>query len=83
MKQRLIDGLKEYVPFWGAQALLMGWGMADRDVATALTACAYGPTKQSSAIARSIPDIIRDNKEARQLLLGILEKPDGGWQHFG
>lgn len=82
MKQRLIDGLKEYVPFWAAQALLKGWGMADQEVATALTECAYGPSKQASAIARSIPEIIPDNEEARRLLLELLEKPDSGWQHF-
>ncbi len=26
MKQRLINGLKDYVPFWAAEALLSGWG---------------------------------------------------------
>ena len=82
MKQRLIDGLKDYVPFWVAEALLTGWGMTDEDVATALRNTAYGPQKEASAIARSIPEIVSDDKEARRLLLELLEKPDSGWQHF-
>ena len=47
-------------PHWFADALLEGWGMADPEVATALTTAALGESDLAGRIAGSIPKIIDD-----------------------
>jgi len=82
MKQRLIEALNEHLPFWPAESLLQGWGMGDEEVASALESMAYGDAAKASAIARSIPAIVRDKAKARDRLMMLLEEPCTPWHHW-
>jgi hypothetical protein len=71
MKQKLLDSLDGWVPFWAVRSLLEGWGMADADVAARLRSMAL-TASDPSEIARYIPSILQDPKEARKRLLTLL-----------
>lgn len=82
MKQKLIEGLNQSLPFWAVQTLLKCWGMNDPEVSVALEQMAYGPPAKACAIAKWIPQIVSDPKFARAKLLELLEGPDSGWHHL-
>jgi hypothetical protein len=74
IKKKLVDLLDHWVPFWAAGTLLREWGMADPEVAAALSSMASQP--RSSEIAQYIPQIIADPTLARQKLLELVRNPE-------
>jgi hypothetical protein len=74
IKKKLIDLLDHWVPFWAAGTLLKGWGMADPEVAAALSS--HQSSSRSSEIAQYIPQIIADSNSARQRLLELARDPE-------
>jgi len=73
MKQKLLEFLDGWVPFWAVGALLKGWGMSDPHVSDHLFRMAYGP--KASEIAKYIPSILQDPKQARERLLALVRDP--------
>jgi energy-coupling factor transporter ATP-binding protein EcfA2 len=71
MKAALIKSLNEWNPFWAAGSLLEGWGMADPEVAEALTE----RTSRTNAaeIGQYLPQILGDPEIARARLLDLLK----------
>jgi hypothetical protein len=57
---------------WFVRTLLGEWGMDDPDVASALTAIAYGPDEHAAAVARLLPKIIADSNACRRRLHDLL-----------
>ena len=55
--------------------LLEGWGMADPEVAEAVTKIAWGPANTASWVGRQIQQIIPDAQEYRARMLDILRDP--------
>jgi len=70
MKAALIKSLNEWMPFWAAGSLLEGWGMADPEVASALTERAARP--DAAEIGQYLPEILGDPKIARARLFDLL-----------
>ena len=73
-KQKLLQSLTAWVPFWAAEALLDGWGMEDAEVGRSLKALA--DSDKASQIGHLFPRIIADRKECFSRLIGMLESKD-------
>jgi hypothetical protein len=75
IKMKLLEILDRWVPFWAAGTLLQVWGMADPEVAAALSSMARQSPARASEIAHFIPQIVADPKLARQRLLELVKDP--------
>jgi hypothetical protein len=83
LKRKLLEDLSSSpVPFWGAGALIEGWGLGDAEVSAALISTVYGETARASGIARFIPQIVDDPKKARQRLMQLLSDPSSTFPHL-
>jgi energy-coupling factor transporter ATP-binding protein EcfA2 len=71
MKAALIKSLNEWTPFWAAGSLLEGWGMADPEVAAALTERAARP--DAAEIGQYLPQILGNAEAARARLFDLLK----------
>jgi energy-coupling factor transporter ATP-binding protein EcfA2 len=71
MKAALIKSLNEWTPFWATRSLLEGWGMADLEVAAALTERAA--RADAAEIGQYLPQILGDPETARARLLDLLK----------
>ncbi len=70
MKQKLLESLEGWVPFWAVGALLEGWGMSDAVVSDHLSSMTY--KQKAFDIAQYIPSILPDPKKARDRLLSLM-----------
>ena len=72
-KRILIEGVSDRsFPHWFVWTLLEEWGMADPEVAAALTAAALGDARLAGLIAHQIPRIIEDRREATARVIELL-----------
>ena len=74
-KKKMLEMLLESFPHWAASALLEGWGMEDREVATALRDGALGNERRASEFGLFIPRIL-GNTEGKERLIQLVEHPD-------
>jgi hypothetical protein len=73
-RQRLLESLDAWVPFWAAEALLEGWGTEDAEVAKSLRVLA--DSDRAADIGHLFPRIISDRKDCFSRLLAMLEAKD-------
>jgi hypothetical protein len=68
--------------FWPVNALLVGWGMDDPEVAATLTAAAARPPERLQYIAHHLPEIMSDKAKCRARLLEVARLPELGRLDF-
>jgi hypothetical protein len=73
MKNKLLNSLDGWVPFWAVRSLLEGWGMADAAVSEHLRNAAL--SERAWEIAHHIPAILDNPHEARNRLVDLLRNP--------